>query len=78
MKAVKLSELKGEGVITGFTKNGDFRRRLISIGIYPGAKVRVIRRGLMGTPIEICVGNTRVAIREESARYVIVSLENGD
>ncbi len=75
---VRLSELTGEGTVMAFERNGAFRRKLVSMGIYPGAKVRVVRRGPFGSPIEVLVGSSLVAIRGRSARAVFVRVENGD
>ena len=61
-----------------FERNGAFRRKLVSMGIYPGARVKVVRRGPFGNPIEVMVGSSLVAIRRDSAQVVIVRVENGN
>ncbi len=78
VRTVRLSDLKGEGVVLTFDRDGTLRRRLVSFGIYPGARVRVIRRGPFGNPIEVMVGGSLVAVREDTARAVVVRVENGD
>ena len=78
MKVVNLNELENTGTVVALTRNGVFRRKLVSMGIYPGAKVRVLRRGPFGNPIEVMVGNSLVAIRWDSARFVLVKVENGE
>lgn len=78
MKVARLSDLKDGGVVVAFERNGSFRRKLVSMGIYPGARVRVLRRGPFGSPIEVLVGNSLVAIRGNSAKYVLIRVEDGE
>jgi len=75
---MSLNELEHTGTVVALKRNGVFRRKLVSMGIYPGAKIKVLRRGPFGNPIEVLVGNSLVAIRGDSARFVLVRVENGE
>ncbi|WP_293171780.1 FeoA family protein [Oceanithermus sp.] len=46
------------------------RRRLMALGVRPGAEVRVVRRAPLGDPMEIAVGDTLIAIRHAEAADV--------
>ena len=46
------------------------RRRLLALGVRPGAEVRVVRRAPLGDPMEIAVGDTLIAIRHAEAAGV--------
>ena len=46
------------------------RRRLLALGVRPGAEVRVVRRAPLGDPMEIAVGGTLIAIRHAEAAGV--------
>lgn len=46
------------------------RRRLLALGVRPGAEVRVVRRAPLGDPMEIAVGDTLIAIRHAEAQGV--------
>ena len=49
-----------------------FRRRLLSLGIYPGERLRVVKSGFFGGPILVEVRGTEVAIGRGAASRVVV------
>ena len=53
--------------------------RLMEMGIFPGAPVRVVKAAPLGDPIQICVHNYHLALRRTEARSieVIVNDEPG-
>ena len=62
-----------------FLFRNDFRRKLLGLGVYPGAKVRVIGKGSFGNPIEISLnGDLRIAIRKRDALGILVESCDGE
>jgi ferrous iron transport protein A len=51
---------------------GQHQRRMLDMGLVPGAEVGVIRRAPLGDPIEYSVKETRVAMRKTDARRIMV------
>lgn len=45
----------------------EYRRRLIMLGVTPGAQIEVIRLAPLGDPIEIRVRNSLISIRKQEA-----------
>jgi len=71
---VKLSELEpGEmGVITKVGGEGAIRSRLLSMGILPGAVIRVVRRSPLGDPVEYEIRGVFLSLRKIEADRVEV------
>ena len=47
-------------------------RRLMEMGIVPGAPIRVIRTAPLGDPIQVCLRNYHLALRRVEARAISV------
>lgn len=47
--------------------------RLRELGLTPGAKVTMIRRALLGDPIEISVRGSRLAMRSQEAAAISIT-----
>jgi ferrous iron transport protein A len=47
-------------------------RRLMEMGVVPGAPIRVIRSAPLGDPIQICLRNYHLALRRTEARAISV------
>ncbi|HSJ71714.1 MAG TPA: FeoA family protein [Acidimicrobiia bacterium] len=47
-------------------------RRLISLGLVPGASITVVRRAPLGDPTEYAVRGSRIAIRRSEASTILV------
>lgn len=69
-----VNELKiGErAVVTGLGCSGALRRRIIDMGITPGALVVLRKAAPMGDPIEISVRGYELTIRRSEAREIKV------
>jgi ferrous iron transport protein A len=52
--------------------SGPGARRLMEMGVLPGAPVRVVRRAPLGDPIQVCVRHYHLALRREEARTITV------
>lgn len=45
---------------------------LVDLGCRPGQTVRLERRGLFGSPLYLCIGDRRMALRSEEARLLLL------
>ena len=52
--------------------SGAVARRLMEMGVVPGAPVRVIKTAPLGDPLEICVRNYHLALRRSEAQTISV------
>lgn len=60
------------GVVTELASVGALRRRIIDMGITPGAVVTLKKVAPMGDPIEINVRGYELSIRKEDAKSIII------
>ena len=49
-----------------------FRRRLLELGLLPGAEVRVLRVAPLGDPFELFTRGTNLSIRRREAQHIEV------
>ena len=54
------------------TLDEDARCRLLSLGIYPGVKIEVLRTAPMGDPMQVRSGSTLISIRRREAQLIEV------
>lgn len=59
--------VKGEGAVT---------RRLMEMGVVPGAPVRVVKCAPLGDPLEIRVRNYHLALRRNEAQTISVVISD--
>ena len=59
--------VRGEGAVA---------RRLMEMGVVPGAPVRVIKSAPLGDPLEVRVRNYHLALRRSEAQTISVVLES--
>lgn len=52
---------------------GAMKRRLMDLGLIPGAKITFLRTAPLNDPIEIRVGNSFISLRREEAEKIEVS-----
>ena len=45
-------------------------KRLRALGIYPGVKIKIIRKALTGSPIHVSINTTELAIRQKDAENI--------
>ena len=62
---VKVIHVKGKG---------SARRRILDMGIVPGAEVKVIRKAPMGDPIEFEVKGYKLSMRKAEAELVVIDI----
>lgn len=68
--ALRLRQLRvgDRARVVGFTKGGNaYRRKLLSMGLTPGAELSVTRVAPMGDPVEIRVRGFALSLRRDEA-----------
>jgi ferrous iron transport protein A len=56
--------------------SGPVARRLMEMGVVPGAPVRVIKAAPLGDPLEVRVRNYHLALRRNEAQTITVMLSD--
>ncbi|MCY4177788.1 MAG: ferrous iron transport protein A [Endozoicomonadaceae bacterium] len=66
---VSLSDLQEneECHIVGYSKGGTYRRQLLSLGLTPGTKIKMIRNAPLGDPVEFELLGFRLCLRRKEA-----------
>lgn len=66
---IALSDLKRneECQIVGYSERGAYRRHLLSLGLTPGAKIKMIRNAPLGDPVEFEVLGFNLCLRRKEA-----------
>ncbi|MFV0430946.1 MAG: ferrous iron transport protein A [Alphaproteobacteria bacterium] len=61
--------MQGEiATVCGFnTGNKQFKRRLMSFGLIPGAEFKIVRIAPLGDPVQIEVMGSQIALRKDEA-----------
>ena len=62
--------------VLAVTGNGAVARRLMEMGVVPGAPVRVIKAAPLGDPLEVRVRNYHLALRRSEAQTVSVVMSD--
>lgn len=65
-----------EAKVTAVRGNGQITRRLMEMGVVPGALVRVIKSAPFGDPLEVRVRGYHLAMRKSEADQITVLSEN--
>lgn len=65
-------EIGSHARILSVAGEDDISRRLLEMGVTPGAQVRVVKNAPFGCPMEIRVRNSHLAIRRSEAVSIIV------
>ncbi|MDQ3258823.1 MAG: FeoA domain-containing protein [Acidobacteriota bacterium] len=60
--------------VVSVSGSGAVARRLMEMGVVPGAPVQIIKPAPLGDPLEVCVRNYHLAIRRAEARTITVSI----
>jgi ferrous iron transport protein A len=70
-----LKDLKpGEkGKVVGIGEKGPMRRRIMDMGVTPGAEVKVIKVAPLGDPIEINIRGYELSLRKDEAAQIEIS-----
>jgi Fe2+ transport system protein FeoA len=60
--------------VVGLTNEGVERRRMLDLGILPGARVEVVMKSPLGDPVAYRIRGATVALRRDQARQIRVTL----
>ena len=74
-KTVNDLKIGESGIVTALGCSGALRRRIIDMGITPGAHVIMRKEAPMGDPIEINVRGYELSIRRSEAKEIEITPE---
>ncbi len=60
--------------VQSFLGETELQSRLVEMGIIPGVQIRRIKTAPLHGPIEIKVRNYHVSLRQEDARFILVTI----
>lgn len=61
-----------EGVVARIFAEGKIRRRLMDMGVTPGAKVLMRKVAPLGDPIEVTLRGYELSLRKEEAAVILL------
>ena len=72
-----LSEIKKgkQGIVTKLEGGDYFQRKIFSLGIVTGKKIKVISSQPLGGPVVLQIGSSRVAIGKGMAMKILVDVK---
>ena len=76
-KTVNELTIGEKAIVTGLGCSGALRRRIIDMGITPGAVIIMRKAAPMGDPIEINVRGYELSIRRSEAKEITVETQEG-
>lgn len=70
-----LNELKPgqEGKVLSLGEKGPMKRRIMDMGVTPGAVLKVIKVAPLGDPIEVNIRGYELSLRKEEAKRIEIS-----
>lgn len=64
-----------KAIVSGVkSESSEVHCRLLTLGLYPGVHIEVLRRAPMGDPLQIRSGTTLMSIRQHEAEGIEVEL----
>jgi Fe2+ transport system protein FeoA len=78
MDNVTLDQLGSEeaATVVALTNEGVERRRMLDLGILPGARVEVVMKSPLGDPVAYRIRGATIALRRDQARHIQVTRVN--
>jgi ferrous iron transport protein A len=73
-KALKDLKPGQSGIVTSITSRGPIKRRLIDMGVTPGAEIYIRKTAPLGDPIEIQIRGYELSLRKEEAKDIVVEI----
>lgn len=70
----KLIPRKKGQVLNVNSKNLEVQGRLLTLGLYPGVQIEVLRRAPLGDPLQVRAGSTLLSIRLHEAEGINVEV----
>lgn len=65
-----------EGTVVSIGEKGASRRRIMDMGVTPGAIVKVIKVAPLGDPIEINIRGYELSLRKDEAAQIQIALSS--
>ena len=62
------------GQVVAVHAGEELRRRLVALGLKPGNRIELMRRGLFNGPLQVRIGTTDIIIRRRDARHIEISV----
>lgn len=62
-----------EGKVISIGEKGPMRRRIMDMGVTPGAVVKIIKVAPLGDPIEVNIRGYELSLRKEEAGQIEIS-----
>ncbi|MCD4800595.1 MAG: ferrous iron transport protein A [Methanococcoides sp.] len=69
---LNLLEPGSKAKVIQITGRGSARRRILDMGMVPGAEIEVIRKAPMGDPLEFLVKGYNLSLRKAEAELIVV------
>ncbi|MBC8080187.1 MAG: ferrous iron transport protein A [Gorillibacterium sp.] len=78
--SVRLAEAKtGQFFqVNGMTVEGVLRRRLLDLGLVPGARIEVLQKSPLGDPVAFRINSMTIALRKEETDRIFGQLVKGE
>lgn len=73
-KTLDQFDVDEEGVVTSVAGDGHIRRRLLDMGITPGAKVLLRKKAPLGDPIQINLRGYELSLRKVEAKNITLKM----
>lgn len=61
-----------EGIVASIGEKGPTRRRIMDMGVTPGAIIKVIKVAPLGDPIEVNIRGYELSLRRNEASQIII------
>ena len=74
-KTLNLFSIGETGIVKKVFGEGNIRRRLLDMGITPGAEIFMRKRAPLGDPIEITVRNYELTLRKSEAECILLEVK---
>jgi len=73
---ITLKEMRigDSGVVAGIGSKGPVKRRLMEMGVTPGADIKVVKVAPLGDPIEVTLRGYELSLRKDEAEQIKVRL----
>ena len=68
----------GRVKIVGISGTDRIRKRLLDMGIIPGIEMEILRIAPLGDPVEFIVRGTRISLRKEEYKFIMVEEIKGE
>ena len=62
-------------IVTGLTSIGSDRRRMMDLGILPGARIEIAMTNPLGDPTAYLIRGAVIALRKEQAQMIQITLD---